>query len=71
MSLEIGLRLKEARESLGLSIQDIRDQTRIESGYLIALENGEFDKLPSPYFVRTCIRAYAKCVGIEPHHLLK
>jgi len=71
VSLEIGLRLKEARESLGLSIQDIRDQTRIESGYLIALENGEFDKLPSPYFVRTCIRAYAKCVGIEPHHLLK
>lgn len=71
MSLEIGLRLKEARESLGLTIQDIRDRTRIESGYLIALENGEFDKLPSPYFVRTCIRAYAKCVGIEPHHLLK
>lgn len=71
MSLEIGLRLKEARESLGLTIQDIRDKTRIESGYLIALENGEFDKLPSPYFVRTCIRAYAKCVGIEPHHLLK
>ena len=71
MSLEIGLRLKEARESLGLTIQDIRDQTRIESGYLIALENGDFDKLPSPYFVRTCIRAYAKCVGIEPHHLLK
>ncbi|MBO2532203.1 MAG: hypothetical protein CW342_04835 [Thermoactinomycetaceae bacterium] len=71
VSLEIGLRLKEARESLGLSIQDIRDKTRIEIGYLMALENGEFDKLPSPYFVRTCIRQYAKCVGIEPHHLLK
>lgn len=71
MSSEISRQLKEARESLGLSLEDIQEKTRILKGHLIAIENGQFDKLPSPYYARKYLRQYAEAVGLEPQHILR
>ncbi|MBN2909406.1 helix-turn-helix domain-containing protein [Polycladomyces sp. WAk] len=71
MSADIGRQLKEARESLGLTLEDIQEKTRILKGHLIAIENGQFDKLPSPYYARKYLRQYAEAVGLEPQHILR
>lgn len=68
---EIGYQLRQAREQAGLSLDEIRDQTKIDIVSLRALENGDFNKISSPFFVRSHIRAYAKIVGLEPTYLLK
>ncbi|MBA4603736.1 helix-turn-helix domain-containing protein [Thermoactinomyces mirandus] len=71
MSVEIGSYLRQAREAIGLSLEQLQEKTKIQKSFLIAIENGEFDKLPSPFYVRTYLRSYANCVKVEPHHILR
>lgn len=71
MWVEIGLQLKQAREALGLSFDELQDKTRVPKSYLQALEKGEFNKLPSPFYVRSYLRAFAEQVGLEPTTLLR
>lgn len=71
MSVEIGSHLRQAREAIGMSLEELQEKTRIQKSFLIAIENGEFHKLPSPFYVRTYLRSYANCVKIEPHHILR
>lgn len=68
---DIGERLRQARESIGLSLDQLQARTKIQKSFIVAIENGEFNKLPSPFYVRTYLRAYCKCVKIEPHHILR
>lgn len=68
---EIGERLRQARESMGLSLDQLQEKTKIQKSFITAIENGEFNKLPSPFYVRTYLRTYCKCVKIEPHHILR
>lgn len=71
MWAEIGKQLRQARESAGLSMDEMRDKIQIDIVSLQALESGDFNKISSPFFVRSYIRAYAKQVGLEPTYLLK
>ena len=67
---DIGNKLKNAREAKGLSIEDIEKATKIQSRYLTAIENNEFDKLPGDFYVRAFIRQYAQVVGLDGKELL-
>ncbi|SEN43928.1 helix-turn-helix domain-containing protein [Lihuaxuella thermophila] len=71
MFVEIGSYLRQARESIGLSLDQLQEKTKIQKSFLVAIENGEFHKLPSPFYVRTYLRSYANCVKVEPHHILR
>lgn len=71
LSKKIGKKLKQARESMGLSIEDIARRTRIDQKSLISIENGEFDQLSSPIYVRSYIRSYASIVGENSQLLLQ
>ena len=66
----IGEKLRKAREAKGLSISDIEKTTKIQSRYLEAIENNEFDKLPGDFYVRAFIRQYAQIVGLDGKELL-
>jgi cytoskeletal protein RodZ len=68
---EVGQRLKAARERLGLDIATSAKATRIRSHYLVALEEGDFGKLPSPAQVRGFLRAYATYLELDPDLLFQ
>ncbi|MFO7683853.1 MAG: helix-turn-helix domain-containing protein [Chloroflexota bacterium] len=68
---EIGHILREARETKGLTLEETQEETRINSKYLAAMENGEYEKLPTPVHVRGFLRNYARFLGLDPQPLLE
>ena len=63
-----GASLREARESKGISLDQISADTRISARFLRAIENEEFHLLPGGIFNRGFVRAYAERVGLDPDH---
>jgi len=68
---ELGHILREARETKGLSLEQVQEETRINATYLAAMENGEYAVLPSPVHVRGFLRNYARFLGLDPQPLLE
>lgn len=63
---EFGTQLKQARESRGMSLQQVAASTKISVGVLQALERGDFARLPGGIFSRGFVRSYALEVGVDP-----
>lgn len=57
--------LKNIRQSKGLSLDDIARRTRIRSGFLEAIEEGNYHLLPERYYVETFIKVYADTLGVD------
>ncbi len=68
---ELGHILREARETKGLSIEEVQEETRINAKYLAAMENGDYAVLPSPVHVRGFLRNYARFLNLDPDPLLE
>lgn len=66
-----GARLAEARAALKLSAADVARQLKLSVAQVEALENGQFDSLPGPVFVRGFIRNYARLVKLDADELLR
>jgi cytoskeletal protein RodZ len=67
----LGLLLRGARETRGLSVDDLSSATRIKPRHLHALEEERLGDLPAPVFVRGFIRAYCASVGAPPSEPLR
>jgi cytoskeleton protein RodZ len=63
---DFGARLKQARDSRGLSLREIAATTKISVSALEALEHGDGSRLPGGIFSRAFVRSYAAEVGIDP-----
>jgi len=61
--IEIGERLKSAREEKGMSIEKIEEITKIRSKYLISIEAGDFTIIPEEVYLKGFIKNYAECVS--------
>ena len=61
----IGEKLRLARETRGIALRDISEQTRISMRYLEAIETDDYRRLPGGIFNRSFIRAYAKFIGYD------
>lgn len=70
-SKDVGLRLKQARESRRLELAEVAKATRIRSHYLRALEEGDFGALPAPAQVRGFLRTYAEFLELDPQELFE
>ena len=57
--------LRRARESRGLTLQQIAQDTKIPLRHLDALERDEFAALPGGIYRRAEVRAYADAVGLD------
>ena len=67
----IGSTLKEARNKKAVSLEDVHAKTKIHPRVLQLLEDEKFDKLPSPLFVKSFLKAYAEFLEINPQELLQ
>ncbi len=61
----IGALLRETRENYGGDIDRIAAALRIRPVYLIALEEGRYDRLPAPVYALGFVRAYAIHMGLD------
>jgi hypothetical protein len=62
---DFGDRFKKARQSQGVSLDQIAFETRIGIRFLQAIENEDFHLLPGGIFNRGFIRTYAGRVGLD------
>ncbi len=67
---EIAASLSNARQQLGLSLEDVERQTHIRARHIQAMENGDFDALPSPVQGRGMLGMYARFLGFNADTIL-
>lgn len=60
----VGEILREARLNAGLSIQDIADETSVSAKYIRALEEGRYNDLPSPVYIKNYLQRICEVLGI-------
>lgn len=60
-----GDRLSEARESLGLSLDELSESLNLDLAILRALESSDVNSLPPAIYVQGYIKAYTKALGIS------
>lgn len=68
--MQIGERLREAREFKNLTLDDIQAVTKIQKRYLVAIEHDDFHVLPGRFYARAFIKEYANAVDLDPDELL-
>ena len=71
MDKKIGKQLADAREARSLSIAQVAEATHIREQYLIAMEAGNFDALPSSTQAKGFLRIYASFLGLHVDDLLE
>ncbi|MDF4005752.1 helix-turn-helix domain-containing protein [Limosilactobacillus fermentum] len=69
--VNVGKKLREAREKKGLTLDDLQQATKIQKRYLITIEDEKFDELPGDFYVRAFVKQYADTVGLDGNTLLK
>ena len=57
--------MRLARETRGIALRDISEQTRISMRYLEAIEADDYRRLPGGIFNSSLIRAYAKHIDYD------
>ncbi len=60
-----GERLREARDSGGLSLAEVAARTRVPMRHLEAIERSDYSGLPSPTYSIGFAKAYARAVGLD------
>jgi cytoskeleton protein RodZ len=68
--LGLGERLRSARKAKALSVQQVADALHLEEASVVALEEGRFEVMGAPVFVRGHLRRYACLVGLSPEAVL-
>ncbi len=66
----LGDTLRKRRIEMGKTLTDAEAATRIRAQLLGALEEGEYEKLPNPAYVRGYISSYARWLELEVTPLL-
>ncbi|HEY3235884.1 MAG TPA: helix-turn-helix transcriptional regulator [Polyangiaceae bacterium] len=66
----VGRYLKDQRESMRMSIEEVARATRVPMASVERIESDQFDELPGEVFVRGFLKAYARAVGLPPEDVL-
>jgi len=67
---EIGNQVKERRELLSLSLDDIVSHIHVRQHYLESVESGHFEALPSPVQAKGMLANYAEFLNLDVESLL-
>jgi curved DNA-binding protein CbpA len=60
-----GKDLKKIRDELGVSLEIIREMTKIRMIFLRAIEEDEYEKAPSRMFLKSYVKTYAQSIGLD------
>ena len=66
----IGEVLHLARTNQGLTLEELHKKTEIQLEMLEAMEDDDFDQLPSPFYTRSFLRKYAWAVELDERIVL-
>ena len=67
----IGAALKAARESRGLSVEDVAAATRIRASIIRSIEKDDFSACGGDVYARGHLRVIAQLVGTDPRPLVE
>ena len=69
--MDLGTRLRQARESRSLTLRQVGDITKLSMTTLQRIEAGEFCALPGGILTKGYLRAYAVAVGLGPEEIVR
>ncbi|MCB1132730.1 MAG: helix-turn-helix domain-containing protein [Verrucomicrobiae bacterium] len=61
----IGVRLRSARESAGLTIDDVHFRTKLPKSVIVALEAEDFASFPGPVYARSFLAQYSEYLKVD------
>lgn len=67
---EIGEKLREARDNIGVSLEEAAEDLKVLPSQIETIENGEMDKFKDVFSVKYFIRDYAKYLGLKYEDLV-
>ena len=67
---EIGEKLKEARESIGVSVEEAAEDLKIDASQINDIENGNVERFQDVFNLKYFIRDYAKYLGLNKEELV-
>ena len=56
---------------MSISLKEIQNATSIQIGHLVALEEGEIERLISPVYAQGFLRQYAKFLGLDAEKMIR
>ena len=68
---DLGAYLRGVRESRGLTLDEASRVTRIGRNYLVAIEEGNFEKLPNAAYIKGFLRLYAGFLSLSGDQIVE
>ncbi len=68
--MDIGTRLRAAREQRGLTLEGVSASTKMSRHTLALIDADQFERLPGGILTRGYLRAYAAAVGLDPERIV-
>ena len=68
---EIGEKLKEARESMGISIEEAAEDLKLRPSQLKNIEEGNRDAFKDIFYLKYFIRDYSKYLGLNYEEIVE
>lgn len=65
-----GILLREARQAKKLKREDVAKQMHLSVQWVKNLEKDDYSQVPALIYVRGYLRAYARCVGLNPEEVI-
>ena len=65
-----GQKLRQGRESVNLSIDEVAARLHLDTRTVRCLESDQYDDLPAPTFVRGYLRSYARLLNLAPQPIV-
>lgn len=71
VSETVGEILRNKREEIGLSLDEITEKLNLDSNLIELLENNDFEKFKVETYLKGYLRAYSKLLGIDGDRIIK
>lgn len=69
--VKVGEELKKAREERGLSVNEAAEELKIPPWKLRLIEEGSFNRVDVPLYVKGYIKRYAELLGLDGNEMLQ